>query len=134
MKKILLTLLLAVLFTSVNAQVYKYKTNAVSIRYKQEDNSWSKWSDWSETDVLIFINVKTLKITIYSKKTQEYHIIEYEGKEIDKDGDEVVSILCVDGDGNKCRLKKIKYQDGTGTQMYIQYADMMWVYDVYEIE
>ena len=87
-----------------------------------------------ETSVLITIDLNKERITIYSKETQVYDVAENEGETYDNDGDITLSLFCVDKDGLTCRIRLVKLisQDGRN-QLYVDYNDMKWVYNVYPL-
>lgn len=134
MKNILkLSLLLLILLPQFSAgQVYKLKSTNFSSRIKLDDGSWSKWNEPTEANVLITIDLNKDRITIYSKETQVYDIVDYEGKTTDDEGDDSHSYYCVDDDGNTCRVMTLKINSQSGRlQMYVYYADMNWLYNIY---
>ena len=131
--------LIAVLFltisTNVFGQVYKLKSTTFSSKYKINEYKWSEWSDATESSVLITFDLTNGRITIYSKETQVYDIAEYEGQTTDEDGDDIFSYLCIDKDGTKCRLKWLKLNSQNGRmQMYVNYNDMIWLYNIYSLD
>jgi hypothetical protein len=103
------------------------------MRYKINEYRWSKWSEWENSSVLIVINTETERITIYSKATQIYDIVEYEGKERDYDGDTTLSCYCVNKDGLTCRIRLVGNPQIGRNQLYVDFDDMSWVYNVYNI-
>ena len=131
--------LIAVMFltisTKVFGQVYKLKSTAFSSKYKINEYKWSEWSDATESSVLITFDLTNDRITIYSKETQVYDIAEYEGKTTDEDGDDMFSFFCIDKDGTKCRVKSLKLNSQNGRmQMYVNYNDMIWLYNIYSLD
>ena len=137
MKNLLkLSLLLLILLPLVSAgQVYKLKSTDCSFRSKLDDDSWSKWEEPTDTNVLITVDFNKDRITIYSKETQVYDIVEYEGKTTDDEGDDSHSYYCVDNAGNTCRVKTLKINSQVGRlQMYVYYADMNWLYNIYLLD
>lgn len=120
--------------TNVFGQVYKLKSTSFSSKYKFNENKWSDWSDATESSVLITFDLTNDRITIYSKETQVYDIAEYEGKTTDEDGDDIFSYFCIDKDGIKCRVKWLKLNSQNGRmQMYVNYNDIIWLYNIYSL-
>ncbi len=133
--RILSTCLLFFLFNSLSfSQVNKLRSTSFSSKYQINDYSWSDWSEPTETNVLITIDIESERITIYSQQTQIYDIAEYEGETTDSDGDDFMTFFCVNEDGLTCRihLAKLNSQGGRN-QIYVDFADLKWMYNVYSI-
>jgi hypothetical protein len=118
---------------SLQAQVYKLKATGFSMKYEIDEYTWSEWSEWSESNVLCTIDVQTDRITIYSKETQVYDVIEEEEEVIDDEGDWTLPFICIDKDGGKCRIRLMKRAEDEQLQLYVDYNDIKWVYDVYSL-
>lgn len=129
------TIILLVFSMTSYGQVYKLKSSSLSIKTKINDYKWSDWSDWEEASILITIDVNKDRITIYSKETQIYDVAENEGESYDSDGDKTLSFYCVDKNGLTCRIRLIKLisQDNRN-QLYVDYSDMKWVYNVFSLD
>jgi hypothetical protein len=136
-KQIILFTLFFIGFTSLSsAQVIKVKADAISIKTKDEyTGRWSDWSKWEEVNILITIDSDKDRIKIFSKIEQVYDIIQDFGESYDKDGDKTWKLLCVNEDGLRCyvRLVKLYSQNGEG-QLYVDFNDMMWVYNIHSID
>ena len=116
-------------------QVYKLKSTSFSSKYKINDYRWSEWSEATESSVLITFDLNKERITIYSKTTQVYDIAEYEGKTTDEDGDDFYSYYCVNEDGLTCRVRLAKLNSQNGrNQVYVDFSDMRWMYNVYSLD
>ncbi len=122
-------------FTSFG-QVIKFKSTSFSSKYKNESTSkWSTWSKLEETEVLITIDLDDQRIKVFSKSEQEYDIIKYFDKEIDSDGDETLKFHCVNEDGRKCYVRFVILHSKDGQrQLYIDFADLMWMYNIYKLD
>ena len=130
----LILILLAFSSTSYG-QVYKLKSTSISSKYKINDYKWSDWSEPSETSVLITFDLNKDRITIYSKTTQVYDIAKYEGETIDDEGDGFLSYYCVNAEGLACRVRLAKLNSQNGrNQVYVDFSDMKWVYNVYTLD
>ena len=130
-------LLLLLLIGSVSyAQVIKFKSTSISTKIKSESTGrWSSWSKYEETEVLITIDLDDNRVRIFSKSEQEYDIIKYYDKEIDADGDETLKFYCVNEDGRKCYVRFVILNSKNGQrQLYIDFADLMWMYNIYKLE
>jgi hypothetical protein len=118
------------------SQVTKFKTTSLSIKTKNEySQKWTKWSEPENADILITIDLTNERIKIFSNEEQVYDIIKYYEKDIDSDGDETLSFQCINKDGLKCivRFVILKSQNSR-RQLYIDFSDMMWVYNIYNLD
>jgi hypothetical protein len=136
MKKTLFTLLLIILVSISFGQVTKFKSSAIASKFKNESTgNWSKWSEFEKTEVLITIDLTNDRIKIFSKKEQIYDIIKYFEKVTDSDGDDTLEFQCVNEDGLKCHLRFVVLNSNNGRrQLYIDFSDMMWVYNIYRLD
>lgn len=135
MKKIFGMLFCVFIINLTFGQVLKLRSTSIAYKTQINDYQWSSWSSWESTNVLIVIYSDEDRIVIYSEKTQIYDAIKDEGKSFDSDGDETLSMLCLDNDGIRCRIRVVKLHSQNGKlQFYIDYADMKWVYNVCSID
>jgi hypothetical protein len=118
------------------AQVFKFKSTSFSSKIKNDNTGrWSDWSTLSETEVLITIDFDGERIKIFSKSEQEYDIIKFFEKEVDRDGDETLKFQCVNEDGRKCFVRFVVLLSKNGQrQLYVDFADMMWMYNIYKLD
>jgi hypothetical protein len=134
MKKLILTALFISIFVACFSQVYKLRTYSSQIKNKGT-YGWSKWSDPTENNILIVFDIDKERISIYSKETQVYDIFKSYSKFTDDDGDDTYEYACVDADGIRCHVRWVKLNSQNGRlQVYVDYADMMWMYNVKLIE
>lgn len=130
----LVAVALLVLSAPSAAQVLKLKSTGFSYKVKNGD-TWSKWSDWEDSSLLITIDTDKARVTIYSKDTQVYDIAQNEGTSHDSDGDETLSFYCIDKKGLKCRVRLVKlHSQGGRLQLYVDYNDIMWGYNVVSLD
>lgn len=113
----------------LKAQTYKLQTYNFAFRSKNSYGVWSDWSKWESSDMLVVINQDKDRITIYSRKVQEYDIYDYEGEEDDRYGGTTISYRCVDDDGLRCGIR-LRVQGDGSLQLYVDYNDAMWVYGI----
>jgi hypothetical protein len=120
---------------STHGKVIKLRSTACSLRHKINEYKWGDWDDWEEANVLITIDTDEDRITIYSSERQVYDIAENEGESTDEDGDETLSLYCVDQDGIRCGVRLVFLNSRNGDiHLYVDYNDVSWVYDVYALE
>jgi len=126
-----------VLFTfQSSAQVTKFKSTEFATCIKNDyTGKWGAWSSFKETEVLITIDLSKERIKVFSKVEQVYDIIRYYDKTIDRDGDETLKFQCVNEDGLKCYVRfVILNSKGGQRQLYVDFSDMMWVYNIYHLD
>lgn len=76
------------------------------------------------------MNIDRDIVTIYSKVTQEYDVIEVLSEdERDPDGGVSTTLLCVDADGTRCHMR-LRSQSNGALQLYIDYSNVSFVYNV----
>ena len=78
----------------------------------------------------IIINLNTDVVTIYSPRTQVYRIYEYSGTTRDSDGDVTATFYFYDQDNDRGTMRLVIRANGQ-SQLYIDFANVMWAYDVY---
>lgn len=96
---IILSVLLPIFGKSQTQDVYKFRAFQAAAYKSTADENEEK--DWKRVDILVTINLKKKKVSIYSKtpqhidlisvrdqKTEKYHAFIFEG--IDNDGEEVL--------------------------------------------
>lgn len=136
MKRFTITVFFTLFMSALYCQVIKCRANSISIKTKnQYTEKWSEWSEWETVDILISIDPNNERIKIFSNKDQVYDIIKSYGESYDDDGDKISEWQCVNEDGLKCNLRLVKLYSNEGrSQMYIDFADMMWVYNIYKLD
>lgn len=121
---------------SQNSDINKFRTSQFAYKYEMPNNNWSDWSDWEDTSILVVFDLLNERIKIFSNETQVYDIATDEGKTIDDAEEETYSWFCVNEDGIQCRVKLMKrfYEDGDFyNQLYINFKDVQYVYNIYKI-
>jgi hypothetical protein len=136
MKRLLLTSLFLLLVLPVFGQIVKCKANGVSLKtYNENSRKWSDWSKWEDTDILVLFDFTAGRIKVFSKEDQVYDIIQYYEPTYDKDGDKVTKWLCINDNGARCELRHVKLNSNGGkSQLYIDFADVMIVYNIYVLD
>jgi len=135
-KGLIIAILLTLIANISFGQLTKFKSTSYATKFKNEyTGNWGKWSAFEETEVLITIDVTNDRIKIFSKKEQVYDIIKYYDLETDSDGDETLQFHCVNEDGLKCFVRFVVLNSRNGRrQLYVDFADMMWVYNIYKLD
>ena len=126
MKRLLLLMTLLMSICTLKAQTYKYHTNSFSYKYC-ENGSWTDWSPWVKSDILIVLNLDRKIFNIYSEDRQDYDIYEYSGEETDSDGGSSIKFQCVNEDGLRCQVR-LRIQKDRSRQLYVDFNDIIWVY------
>lgn len=136
MKKIILVVFFITIANISYSQVIKCKADAIAIKTKNEySEKWSEWSKWEEVDILITIDPDKDRVKVFSKVEQVYDIIKSYGESYDEDGDKTIKWQCVNDDGLKCTVRLVKLYSKEGkSQLYIDFSDMMWVYNIYKLD
>jgi hypothetical protein len=126
MKRLMFIIIFITSVQFVNAQV-RFRTS--DFCYRTESNGyWSQWSKWQSVDVLV--NIVEDRVIIYSQQTQIYDVIQNLGKNTDNDGDTTYSFSCVDAEGIRCRVRLVSRADTSTLQLYVDYSDINWVYNL----
>jgi len=135
MKKFLIILITLFTFSIVNcsAQIQWYKTISVAIKYKRYDSYygryvWTKWSDWEKCRCDVKFDLNNDIIVIYSNKPQIYKVISIEEPPYDVLGTQV-KFRVIDNEGDRGTLR-LRIENNGNSQIYVDFADVMWVYNV----
>ena len=135
-KLIILLMLLIASFTmpiEANAQTYSYRSFQFSYKQLTDYGIWTNWSKWEDSNLLITINYDDDVIKIYSKMMQIYVITGYSDSYTDDSGGRQVKFNFVDQDGDKGTIR-LRIEKNGNSQLYVDFADIMWVYNVRKIE
>ena len=133
MKKFLLMLVMVIGFVStVDAQVYEYKTTAFAYKSVNDYGNWTSWSDWEESNIYVTINFTTDVVTVYSPKTQRYRITEHVRNYTDNSGGKQMEFRFYDQDGDR-GVMRLRTERNGNNQLYIEFNNVMWVYNVKRI-
>ncbi|MCB0747187.1 MAG: hypothetical protein KDC90_06945 [Ignavibacteriae bacterium] len=135
LKYVILPIVFLLLSSLTYAQIRKLRTTGVAVKYKLSDYRWGDWSDFEETSILIVMDLDKDRITIYSDETQIYDVAQDEGRTTDSDGDDFWSFYCINSEGLACRVRLAKLNSQNGRyQLYIDFSDMKWVYNLYSLD
>lgn len=129
MKKIILGIILT-LFMSIPSfsQIINFKATSVAIK-----EAGYRWSDWQKCDILITFNLRTDKVVIYSRSIQIYKVITQGQNFIDESGGEQVKYDVIDQDDDLGNMR-LRVERNGNSQIYIDFADVSWVYNVIRID
>lgn len=137
MKKILsiIFVTMAMLFcveNTVSAQTYYYKTKQFAIKYKST-YGWGEWSDWKPSDMKMKIDFDDDIIVIYSQATQVYRVLEDMGSYTDESGGKQQKFWVIDQDEDYGYVR-LRIEKNGNSQIYIDFNDVMWVYNVVRVQ
>lgn len=131
-------LLIVCLFLSYGsitfAQPIRFKTSSVSFIDKKDNGDWNEWSEFVDANVLISVDAKKDLITVNSSDVQAFKIKAY-GEIVDTDEVNVVPFECVDNKFSKCSILIItKKKENNRMQFYINYNEVKFVYNIYNVK
>lgn len=121
-----------VFLSSAFAQTRYYKTTQFAIKYKVS-GVWGGWSDWKSSSMKVKIDLDDDIIVIYSEKVQVYRVVETMGSYTDESGGKQVKYFVVDQDDDNGYVR-LRIERNGNAQIYIDFADVMWVYNVVRID
>lgn len=127
MKKVLVLLILAFTCSMGFAQqIAKFRSTELAIKMDGE------WSDWMKSSVNITMDFNNDKIIIYSDKTQIYRVLEQLEAPYDATGEQIAfKVIDQDCDYGRVRLR---IENNGNSQIYVDFADISWVYNVRRIK
>jgi hypothetical protein len=134
MKKLIIGLVFGLIVLSIHGQdIIKFRTTDFCYQLKSVDSgSWLDWSEWITVNILVVINVKDLQIKIYSETVQVYDITELYDERFNDKGESITEFRAVDQDGDFCGIRLMTRNSGQ-LQLYIDYSDIRWVYNIYSV-
>ena len=129
MKKILLTLALVfcTLGTFAQSSILWFRTTEFAWKQK-ECGVWSDWSDWEDSNMKVKFDLNKDQIVIFSPNVQIYNVLRIEEPPYDPSGQQVkYRVIDQDDDFGYIRLR---IENSGNSQIYIDFADVKWVYNV----
>ena len=133
MKKLILTAVLGLASLLASAQnLLKVRAYSSAEKHIYSDGSWSGWSPWKDTNILIVIDATKERITIYTATIQTYDILSDEGESFSDRGDKTRTYACVDENGSRCNIRFVKRS--TTTQIYADFNNLILCYNIVTIE
>ena len=128
MKKLYTMLIVMLITIPCFAQTEYFTAYQYSSKVMMNNGQWSNWLDWIATDIDVKIDFDKAKIVIYSNEPQIYRLIE-EVEAPYNDGGQQIKYRMIDQDGDYGSIRFRKQYNGT-IQLYIDYADIKWVYNI----
>lgn len=125
---ILMTLVMMLFTSSVNARTNDNVQYYKAYQYTQKMSYQSEFDAWSKVEIPIVFNLTTDQIIIYSQRIQTYYIYKYE-KYISNEGRQAVRFYFIDQDSDRGSCRLVIRADGT-SQIYIDFSNISWVYNV----
>lgn len=128
MKRILIIIMFGLFCLGVTqAQTQWFKATEFAVRVVN-NGYWTKWSDWESVDINIKFDLSNDLIIIYSQETQIYKVLEQVKSPYDSNGTQV-KFRVIDQDYDKGFLR-LRVENNGNSQIYVDYADISWVYNV----
>ena len=128
MKRILIVIMFGLFCVgAVQAQTQWFKATEFAVRVVN-NGYWTKWSDWESVDINIKFDLSNDLIIIYSQETQIYKVLEQVKSPYDSNGTQV-KFRVIDQDYDKGFLR-LRVENNGNSQIYVDYADISWVYNV----
>jgi hypothetical protein len=112
----------------IKAQTYYYRTTEFAIKYKTS-YGWGNWSDWQKSNIKMKIDLDDDMIVIYSEKLQVYSVLKSMGTYTDESGGKQTKFYVVDQDEDLGYIR-LRIERNGNAQVYIDFEDVMWVYNV----
>ena len=134
MKKLILILVCLCSLAAFDAfaQLRKFDTTDFAYKTKDDYGTWSEWSDWEDSDLLVTLDFSKKKIAIYSGRYQVFNVTSYSKKpEKDSDGGQQIKLSCIDEEDIRCTIR-LRTEKSGNKQLYVDYADLIYVYNVKE--
>lgn len=134
MKKLLFIIILLISSVLLNAQILLYRTTECAVATVNEYTGRYTWGYWEKSNMSVIINENNNVVTILSPTIQKYYIYEAynNGKDyLDTDGGHTIKFYVRNQDNYKGELR-IRVDKYGGLQMYIDFADYAWVYNIIE--
>lgn len=129
MKKLLLILVCLISFITASSQTQWYNSKSYAYKGVNDYGNWTSWSDWVSCNVNIKFDLSSDLIIIYSNKIQKYRITEFNGTRHESDGGQQAYFKAIDQDYDRCTIR-LRIESNGNSQIYVEFANVMWVYNV----
>ena len=134
MKKIFLILLFLTVSVKSFSQKYRFETTGVSMSVIDKNGKWTDFTKFKDAKIVISLDTKKNRITIYSEMLQFYKIINYKDP-IVKSDTEIASFECTNQEGETCLLSIYTYKNqAIKNRLYINYRDRIFAYNMNFVE
>lgn len=138
MKHIIKFLLVSILLigagiTTADAQTYSYRSTEYAIKKTNSSGQWLSWSDWEPSNIRITMNLDTDIVRVYSATPQVYRITEFLQQYTDESGGKQLKFKFVDQDGDRGYMR-LRVETNGNSQLYIEFNNVMWVYNVRRVD
>lgn len=134
MKRFLLILVACLAMVSTSAEQLWYQTTGFK-KAAVYDGMYSWPQQWEASNIKVCIDTDDDVITIYSPKIQVYAIYGmYNNGQAYKDGGggQTVKFYAFDQDYDKCEIR-LRIETNGNSQIYIDFSNIAWVYNVKRI-
>ena len=115
-----------------DAQTYRYKTTHFAMK-QLSNGRWTDWTDWQVSNMLVTIDWTNDVVKIFSPVPQVYYLTEFVREFTDDSGGKQYEFNFIDQDDDKGSMRLRMERNGS-SQLYIEFANLMWVYVVRKIE
>lgn len=134
LKTVILFIVISFGIQTTNAQPIRFKTSSVSFTEKDAKGKFIEWSEFVDANVMITIDAKKNLIVVNSQEVQSFRIKAY-GDITDNDEVNIVPFECVDDKFSKCTILVItKKNENNRMQFYINYNEVKFVYNIYNVK
>lgn len=132
MKKVLVTLalILCALGSFAQSNVIWFRTTEFAWKQK-EYGVWSDWTDWEDSNMKVKFDLNKDQIIIYSPIIQVYTVLGVDEPPYDSGGQQV-KYRVIDQDYDRGHVR-LRIENNGNSQIYIDFADLKWVYNVIRI-
>lgn len=137
MKKItaIVCLFFLLMWGQAMSQTRVLRCYSYASQHKDYYGNWTEFTQTEATNFEIVVNFTAMYFSFFSQQPHHYTVLREEGHNVDKDGDDVYSFYCRDGEGKKCRIQIYRLNSNGGrNQIYISFSDLCLVYNVETIK
>ena len=121
------------LLASFNVQaqnnVKYYKATEFAYKYVNAYGRWTEWTDWEKSNVIITIDYSNDLVKINSETPQTYVIVQWVRNYVDESGGQQIEFRFIDQDYDRGTMR-LRVERSGNSQIYIDFSNVMWVYNV----